>query len=670
MIAAHHGHPIDVPTLRQRFPQSVQGGSLSHLAEIGHSLGLNGRAVRFELSELAQLTLPCVLHWRLNHFVVLRKVTKTHIVVNDPAHGSRRVAMADASRDVTGVALEFSKGPAFQRVPPPPPISIRKLAGSVTGLARSLTMVFVLALVLEVFSLLWPQLVQLIADQVLADGDRDLLSLLGMSFFLVLAAQTAVGALRSWTMTWLSTSFQVQWGANVFQHLLRLPQLYFLKRHLGDIVSRYSAVASIQETITSDLVGVLLDGLMAVVTLSMMFLYSATLAGIALAALAVYLLIRSMYYRFYFESNLSQVRVAAQQQSTFLESIRGVQTLRINNKVADQTGRFINALTDTSNTAVAVQRLGVMFGAMSTFTSGAQRIAVLWIGASIALKGQMTIGMLMAFTAYADQFSSRGMALVDSVIHLRLLSMQAERLADIVLHPVERHVEGNWSGPDVEGDVQFHGVSFRYSDTDPWIVKDLSFTIRQGESVAIAGPSGCGKSTVARLLLGLLDPITGVISVGGVDIRQLGKQRLRAMAAGVLQDDTLFSGTIAENISFFDAGATNDGLSLVARMAGIHEEILKMPMGYRTVIGDMGGSLSGGQIQRLLLARALYRRPSILILDEATSHLDSARERQINHIVASLKMTKIIIAHRTETLASADRVVSLTDAGMLVRQTA
>jgi ATP-binding cassette subfamily B protein RaxB len=659
MIADYHGSGTDLASLRQRFPQSVHGTSLSKLLDVAHALGLTGRALRFDLDEISNLNLPCLLHWGLDHYVVLRRIEKNRVIISDPAHGQRSIDLAELGRQATGVALELSKGPTFQRAKAPPPVSIRKLAGSIRGITRALATIFSLAFLLEVFALLWPQLMQVITDQVLADGDHDLLSFIGISFFALLAIQTAVAALRTWTMTWLSTTFQLQWGANVFQHLLRLPQPYFLRRHLGDIVSKYGSVSTIQETITADFVAVVLDGMMALATLVMMFIYSVPMAVVCVTALVMYLAIRALYYRYYFESNLSQVRESAKQQSVFIESIRGVQTLRINNKIADQTSRFVNASTDTLNTSIAVQRLNLVFGSISGFISGAQRVGVLWLGAWIALQGKLSVGMLMAFAAYAEQFASRGTALVDSIIHLRLLGMQAERLADIVLHPTEGHVEGDWTGPEPEPKIQFSNVSFRYSESDPWILKNCSFQVAVGESLAITGPSGCGKSTIARLLLGLLDPVAGSISVGGIDVRRLGKQRLRAMTAGVIQDDTLFSGTIAQNIAFFDENADIDGVCIVSRMAGIHDDIMKMPMGYRSMIGDMGSSLSGGQTQRILLARALYRRPAILVLDEATSHLDPARERQINETVAALRMTKIIIAHRAETIASADRMLDL-----------
>ncbi|WP_460490395.1 peptidase domain-containing ABC transporter, partial [Dyella agri] len=306
-----------------------------------------------------------------------------------------------------------------------------------------------------------------------------------------------------------------------------------------------------------------------------------------------------------------------------------------------------------------VQRLSLGFSTVQGLVSGSQRIGVLWLGAWLALKGQFSAGMLMAFTAYADQFSSRASNLVDYAIEIRLLRIQGDRLADIVLPPTEAFAEGSYVGPMPEPSIRFEKVSFRYAKGEAWILKDCTFEVAAGESVAIVGPSGCGKSTLARLLLGLLDPQEGKITIGGIDIKHLGKNRYRTMIGSVMQDDQLFAGSIADNIAFFDESATQEAIENAARQAELHEDIVAMPMGYHSLVGDMGSSLSGGQQQRLSLARALYCKPQILVLDEATSHLDIARERQITETVRQLHVTRVVIAHRPETIASAERVLTM-----------
>lgn len=657
MIAGYHGQHTELPALRRRFSLSLKGITLTQLVEMAQSLGFASRPLRLELDELRQLQTPCILHWDLNHFVVLSEVGKRGVVIHDPAVGERSLTLEELGKHLTGVVVELSKGPDFRRRRPDPPVSLRTLAGSIQGLGRALLTIFGLALALELFGLLAPQFLQMVVDQVLADGDHDLLTFLGLSFLLLMVVQTAVSALRTWTVLWLGTHFSLNWTGNVFQHLLRLPQAYFLKRHLGDVVSRFGAISAIQHTLTTRFVEVVLDGLMTVLTLVVLLLYSPLLAGLTVAAVVLYGALRMLYYRVYREANLGQIVVQAKQQTSFMEAVRGVQTLRLFNQVPARSARYLNVTADALNAGIGVQRLDLVFGSIQGLASGAQRIGVLWLGAWLALKGQFSAGMLMAFAAYAGQFTSRASSLVDYAIEIRLLRIQGERLADIVLTPTEAFAEGTYVGPPPEPTIRFEKVSFRYASGEPWILKDCSFEVATSESVAIAGPSGCGKSTLVRLLLGLLDPQEGKIFIGGINLKHLGKNSYRKMVGSVMQDDRLFAGSIADNIAFFDEAATPEAIEAAARQAELHQDIVAMPMGYHSLVGDMGSALSGGQQQRLSLARALYRQPQILVLDEATSHLDVEREQRIAETLQQLQMTRIVIAHRPETIASAERVL-------------
>lgn len=664
MIAGFHGHHVELATLRQRFPNSLKGMTLEQLMDVSQALGLAARALRLDTDDLGSLQTPSILHWDMDHFVVLSRVGRREIVVHDPANGIRRLTLAQFSEHFTGVALELSPSPQFKRKRAEPPISLRKLSGNVQGLGRSLVQIFSLALLLELLALIAPQFMQITVDQVLADGDHDLLALVGVAFIVLLLIQIGIGAVRTWVVTWLGSHFNLSWTGNVFQHLLSLPQSYFLKRHLGDIVSRFGAITTIQQTLSTQFVSVILDGLMSVLTLALLYAYSVLLASLTLAAVLVYAGLRVLYFRVLMEANLSQIVVSARQQSVFMEAVRGVQTIRLFGQSASQTSRYLNATTDSLNTSIAVQRLNIVFTALNSLTSGAQRVTVLWLGAWLGLKGGFSAGMLMAFVAYADQFSLRSTALVDYLIQLRLLRLQAERLADIVLTDPEPFVESRYTGPSPKPTIRFDNVSFRYGPGEPWIIRHCTFEIAPGDHVAITGPSGCGKSTLARLMLGLLDPDEGTISVDGVDLRHLGKASYRRMIGSVMQDDRLFAGSVAENIAFFDTSATLEDVERAARCAHFHEDLARMPMGYHTMVGDMGSSLSGGQQQRLLLARALYRHPEILVLDEATSHLDAVREHAIHDAIDQLSCTRILIAHRKETLDRAS-IVLIMEGGKL-----
>ena len=659
MVASYHQHHITLVEMRHRFTSSLKGMTLERMLEIARAIGLNSRPIKVEMSELAHVARPAILHWDMNHFVVLRSITDRNITIYDPAVGERTLSLSEAAKHFTGIAVELSKGPEFRRKEPEPPIAMRDLIGSVTGLGKSLAIIFSLAAVLELFSLLAPQFLEIVVDQVLADSDIDLLTFLGLSFVVLLVLQVAVGAARTWTITWLTSQFSLSWTGNVFQHLLRLPQGWFLKRHLGDIVSRFGVIANIQKTLTTRFVEVVMDGIMAIVTLVLLLIYSPLLTAVITTSVGLYTLIRMLYYRVYREANLGQIIINARQQSQFMESTRGVQTIRLFNKESVRAASYMNVTAESLNANIVVQRLGLIFSSLNGVTTGIQKIGVLWLGAWMAIKGDFSAGMLMAFVAYADQFTTRASSLVDYLIELRLLRMQGERLADIVLTPAEPSNGSSYAGPDPEPSITAQRLSFRYAAGEPWILKDVSFHVAAGESVVIVGPSGCGKSTLIRILLGLLDSDQGRIEIGGVDMKHLGKARFRTMTASVMQDDRLFSGTIADNISFFDEHADPEQVEAAARSAEIYDDIVRMPMGFHTLVGDMGSSLSGGQQQRMFLARAFYRKPKVLIMDEATSHLDPALEQRIAETLRLSGTTRIFISHRPEVIETADRVIHL-----------
>jgi ATP-binding cassette subfamily B protein RaxB len=283
----------------------------------------------------------------------------------------------------------------------------------------------------------------------------------------------------------------------------------------------------------------------------------------------------------------------------------------------------------------------------------------MWIGSQLVLANVFSVGMLFAFLAYKSVFAARVGSLVNKAFELKMLGLQAERLADIVLTKRETTEQSKPIDKLTDNAVAIKNLSFRYSDIDPYVIKNLTVRIAGGQSTAIIGPSGCGKTTLAKLVLGLLKPEDGEVCVQGTAIEKLGLGNYRQRVNAVMQDDQLFAGSLAENISFFDEKTDQDKVERVAKLAFVHEEILKMAMGYNTLVGDMGTALSGGQRQRVLLARALYRDPDILVLDEATSHLDIELEKAVNNAIKTLPCTRIVIAHRPETIASCDHVIDL-----------
>ena len=666
MVASAHGLDTDLPTLRQRFSLSIKGVTLADLVRMAESLNLASRALRAELDELGQLQRPCILHWDLNHFVVLVGLARGVATIHDPARGLRRIKLEELSRHFTGVVLELQPAPGFMPAVQRQHVSLRQLFGPVSGWRRSLAQIVALALALEAFVLLGPFLMQWTVDGVLVSADRDLLVTLVIGFALLVGLQVATAAARSWAVLVMSATLNLQWLVNVFAHLLRLPVGWFEKRHAGDIWSRFGAVQHIQRTLTTSFVEALLDGLLVVLTLAMMWLYSPLLSVVAIAAVAAYGLLRWAFFRPLREASEEALVFEARQSSHFLESLRGIQAIKLFGAQGERGSRFASLVVDTMNANIAVRKLELLFSVLHRGLFGLERVAVIGLGALLVLDQKFSVGMLFAFFAWKETFAQRVSSLVDKVAELKMLRLHGERLADIVLTAPE--ADAGSGAPVATGAagaaaprIELRDLRFRYADGEPDVLAGVNLVIEPGESVAIVGPSGCGKTTLLKLLLGIHAPTSGEVLVGGEPLARRGARAWRAAVGAVMQDEPLFSGSIADNICFFEASPDRARIEQCARVAAVHEEIEAMPMGYDTLIGDMGAALSGGQKQRILLARALYKQPSVLLLDEATSSLDVERERVVNAAIRQLALTRIIVAHRPETIASASRVVALHD---------
>ena len=665
MIATAHGQATTLQDLRRRFPVALKGMKLRDLLEVAAGIGFSGRPLKLDLPFLAKLSLPCVLHWDMNHFVVLSRVRRGGVTVLDPAVGERRLSLDEVSAHFTGVAVELTPNADFKPAAPPPRVSLAALTGKVLGLRRSLVQILLVALVLELFAIVAPLCNQLIIDDVLTSGDRDLLKVLLIGFGLLLVTQTALGLARSWMLVLLTQTLSLQWRGNTFAHLLRLPVGFFERRHLGDITSRFGAVDAIQKTLTTAAIEALLDGLMGVAALVMMLVYAWPLALVVIAAVLLYGLLRWAAYRPLRDAAAERLVVAARESTHFLETLRAMTPLKLFGREQERRAQWQNLIVEVQNRDVRTAKLSMAMSTANTFLFGVENLLVLFLGAGLILDGQqagtvtMTVGMLFAFLSYKGQFTGRVSALINYAVELRMLGLHAERLADIALEPPEPDEVPDHDLAHLEASLELRDVSFRYGEREPWILRHVNLTVPAGQSIAITGPSGSGKTTLLKVLLGLLAPEEGEVRYGGMPMRQLGLRNVRRQIGTVMQEDVLLTGSLADNIACFDTQPDPERVQAAAMLAQIHEDICRMPMGYQTLVGDLGSGLSGGQKQRVLLARAIYRRPRILALDEATSHLDVTRERAVTANLARLPLTRLMIAHRPDTIAGAERVIVL-----------
>ena len=670
MVASHFGYHTDLADLRRQFSISLKGATLAQLMRHASAMQLNSRPLRLELDELDQLALPCILHWNLNHFVVLKAVRKdwrgkVTLVLLDPAVGERRVPVEEASSHFTGVALELTPSPAFKPKDEKKQVALRDLTGHIVGLRPAIVKVLALALALEIFAICSPLFNQFVIDEVIVSGDRELLVVLVFGFALLMITQNVIGLARSWFLMRWSMDISLQWSARVFAHLVRLPVSYFEKRHLGDVVSRFGSIGAIQSTLTSMFVESVLDGLMAVLALVMMLVYSLKLSMLVLGAVALYAGLRWAFYQPFREASQERLILSSKESSHFLETMRAVTPLKLFGRETERLSRWQNLKIDVQNRDIKTQKLSIIFKVSNTLIFGIQGLALFYIGAGQVMQNTLTVGMLMAFSSYAGTFTGRISSLIDVFISYRMLSLHSERLADIVLEEAEAETAVETDISRIKAVITLKNIKFRYAEGEPWVLKDVNLTIPAGQSIALVGPSGCGKTTLCKIILGLLKPTEGEVLIDDIPITQLGIKTYRQLVGTVMQEDVLLAGSIMDNIAFFDSHCDQQRVEECARLAAIHEEISKMPMGYQTLVGDMGSSLSGGQKQRVLLARALYKQPKILALDEATSHLDVNNEHKVNQALGNLQLTRIMVAHRPETINAAERVVSLLDGAVV-----
>ncbi|MCR9297890.1 peptidase domain-containing ABC transporter [Vibrio fluvialis] len=658
MIAAYYGYNTSLIDLRQRFSISTHGTTLKTLYDWSAKLNLSGRALKLEIEELSQLQLPCILHWDMNHFVVLKSISKRKICIHDPAIGERLYTENEFSSHFTGVALELFPTEKFEAKDDKRRIKLNQLWSRMVGLKRSLTQILVISFILQLFSIISPFYMQAIVDDVLLRNDKNLLLVLAFGFGLLMVVNVLTNAFRDYLVIHLSNKLSLQMATNLFQHLIRLPLDYFEKRHIGDVISRFSSIDEIKELFCTGIVSALVDGVMAILILAMMYIYSVKLTIIVLIFLFLYAFLRFSTYNVFKKLAESNLISDAKLHSNFIETIRSVQSIKIFQRENDRINLWQNRYVESMNIDINIDRWGIVFSIASGILFGLENIIVIYIAANSVIENVITLGMLYAFMSYKSQFTGKMESLISQWIEFQMLGLHLERISDITFTKTESEPQSvNLIKQDIYGSLSIQDISFRYAESEKNIFSKLSFEVKEGESIAIIGESGCGKTTLLKCLMGLFQVNNGKVLVDGEDIKKVVNYRNKI--AAVMQDDHLLSGSIAENIAFFDPQIDMDWVQECAKSAGIHDEICHMAMEYNTLIGEMGASLSGGQKQRILLARALYRKPKILFLDEATSNLDINNESIINRNIKNLNITRIIVAHRPQTINTADRVINI-----------
>lgn len=668
MIARTFTLPVTLAQLRDRFRPSPRGLSLTRLISIGEKIGLNCRAIRLEPDELRALRCPAVLHWDMTHFVVLERITRAKAVICDPNIGRVELSMREVGDRFTGIAVEVSHvDPVKWNVTRTERIKLTDVIQFPTGSAQVIALLLGLSGTLELLSLCAPVITQWVIDEIATNGTRELVFTACLGMLVLQLFQHAMTYTRTLVGTRYGVDLALIRKSSLCQRLLRLPIDFFDSRTCGDIDSKFASADAIQKAFLSSLGTFLIDGTIALIAGLVLFTYNPLIATIAFISLAIVTLARALCYPVAMRLGASQMEHAARSSTHFFESIRGIRAIRISGRERERAREWHNLLTPQYVSLYKSMRLSSLGTQAFAIISAVEGIAALFVGSIEVIEQGLTIGALVAITTYRTTFSSRSHAVVDKLFEISMLRVHIDRLSDIISTPADESCDID---TDTYKCMQFSGihlddVTFRYAHGEMTLLSRARLTIDAGESVAIVGPSGSGKSTLVKLLLGILEPVRGEINVGGVRSADLRGAVRAGLIAAVMQDDSLFAGSIEENIRAFDAEPESSRVVECAILAGIHDEIQEMPMSYQTLVGDMGSSLSGGQRQRVVLARALYRRPKLLILDEATSHLDLPKEQEIDESIRRLGITRIVIAHRPETIASADRVIELRDGELI-----
>ena len=666
MVASSHGHALDLNEIRHRFHISLKGTTLRDLVSFARMIGLSARALRLEPPALGKLQCPAILHMDMNHFVVLKEMRGKDAIIHDPALGLRRLGPAQMSRRFTGIALELTPTESFQPKKARPRLGLHMLAGRLPLARGILPKALVLSLAFQLLVLAAPFYVQLVIDRGVTQGDASALLPLAIGFGLLILLRGAVAWVRARALLAFGGLLNAQLMANVVRHMLRLPHAWFESRHVSALLSRVSSTQPIKDLVAEGLVAAVVDGLMAVLTITVALLFAPQLAVIVLAGFVVNTLVKWWQVRRSMEREHEYIEAFAKAQQEFIETVRGIATVKLFRKEPDRERRWSDRHVESVNARYALDAVKAKAELIRDAVQAMVLALVVYVGAGQVIAGATTLGVLMAFITYQQMFADSASKLLDFAGRFRLLDVHLQRLADVIQSEPEADdaaVFGD-AGGRLEGAIAAHDLSFRYADLEEPVFTGISFAVAPGEFIAITGPSGGGKTTLLKLLVGLLRPSAGTVLYDGKPLHTLGLAAVRDRIGVVMQDDVLLSGSLAQNITFFDSDPDVDRMRECARTAAIDESIAGFPMGYNTLVGDMGTVLSGGQRQRVLLARALYKRPLILFMDEGTSSLDLDKEREVNRNLKTLDITRIVIAHRKDTIDAADRILELTPHGL------
>jgi ATP-binding cassette, subfamily B, bacterial len=665
MVLGHLGRDVTLDEVREAVGVSSRDGSdAKEIIGAAEWFGLRGRGLALDVDSVKYLPAGTILHWELNHFVVLDRVTRRGVHIVDPGMGPRVVTAKTFGECFTGVALVFEPAEKFEK---------RRrgggrfawYVGQLRGQGQVLSRVIVTSVLLRVFGLALPLVTAVVVDRVVPRSDRNLLVVVGAGLGGLLGFQAITTLVRAHLLLQLRTNLDTRLTLGFVDYLSRLPYEFFQRRSAGDLLMRVNNNSTVRELLTSSTLSALLDGVLVIVYIAIVLVLSPLMGAIIVGLGFVQVMLFFISRRSYRDLMTRSLEAQARAQSHLVQMLQGMETLKAAAAEERSVERWSNLYVDELNASLDRGRMSARVEAIGGFLTMGSPLLVLVVGALQVMTGALQLGEMLAIDALAIGILGPLSTMVASALQLQLLGGYMDRIDDVLKTAPEQSDAEVARAPRLTGRVTLDHVSFRYGETLPFVVRDVSIDIRAGMVVAIVGPSGCGKSTLARMIAGLYRPTEGRIIFDGHDLGQLELKSVRRQIGIVFQSPSLFAGSVRSAIALANPAASFDKIAAAARLAAVDEDIRNMPMQYETLLIDGGASLSGGQRQRVALARALVHEPALLILDEATSALDSETEQRVIANLASLACTRIVLAHRLSTIVNADQILVM-DKGEVV----
>jgi ATP-binding cassette subfamily B protein len=664
MICKHYRIGATLGKLREMANVTTEGATLDSLAQVGESLGFTTHGLQCTYQTLLGFELPFVAHWEGYHYIVVYGVSKNQVWVADPGLGFRKLSVAEFEKGWTGTCLLFTPRADLAQIE-----ATRSPWMRFVRLLRPhkpvLGYLILATLVIQVLGIAPPIILQNILDRVVVHQSHELLNLLIVGFILVQVFMQLTALMRTYLTNFMVRNLDFSMMSQFFQHALSLPISFFAKRRTGDIFARFQENQTIRQFLTQSTISTMLNLLMVFFYFLVLFLYSVQMTLVLLALIVPMVVLTvvitpriKQYARRDFEASTDA-------EAVLMETLNGAETIKAMGIERAIRLKWEQKYAKALNVKYKAQGFEALIGFASQFLHAVTVTSVLWVGANLVLGQQLTIGQLIAFNMLMGSVMAPLMGLIGMWDELHEAGVAMERLGDVLDMEPEQKPEDQPSRillPSLRGDIRLQDVYFRYGGKEtPYVLENISFELKAGETVALVGHSGSGKTTLAKLLVGFYPPSEGKISIDGYNLNLIDKDYYRAQIGYVMQSNLLFSGTVAENIALGESNPDRRRIVEVARLADAHGFISKLPQGYEQTVGERGVGLSGGQIQRLCIARSLYRDPRLLIFDEATSALDTQSETNILRNLSGVLegRTALVIAHRLSTIMNADKILVL-----------